>query len=482
MFSPVYPSEPSGPADILLHREDSLLHHESQLHREAGGAGSQLDFEAAVAAMMEQPEPAHQRTVPPGWYPLAQPQDPLHQHHGQQSAGAQAQASTAMRSGTMQGLEAAELAEEPPTGGALVEALMASPSLQATRQRTAQACEKCRERKAKCSGGRPVCERCAKRGLICHYAQTGNRRHLPQLQVKLPAQPRSSSELLTPAKGRPKMQRKPPQPRQQLGRTYSHSQPCSPVSETTVFSWMPSAAESAENGGSMRNHYALLQQREAWQAIEHSYLAGTLNGISTTGLHHAMGGPSHYQEDYAGAFTITDYPPSQDIFETEQHGFSFQPEHWSGLDGSDGGWTEFSEPPSATQSEFSPASDLEPHSRPWSTSQTRAPMAALVPPSAGFQFDHPHLLQLESHSDVLAHEGVQMPPDWLAMDHPSEQQQRQDGQEAQNKVPLMYPTPSMPMDLSDLMKGTVLGLEGAVEDDLFGHDTPSEGGFFGAVV
>ncbi|TFY71865.1 hypothetical protein EVG20_g1143 [Dentipellis fragilis] len=39
-----------------------------------------------------------------------------------------------------------------------------------SRQRTIQACDKCRDRKTKCSGTRPVCERCAARGLICHYS------------------------------------------------------------------------------------------------------------------------------------------------------------------------------------------------------------------------------------------------------------------------------------------------------------------------
>ncbi|KAI0089794.1 hypothetical protein BDY19DRAFT_992757 [Irpex rosettiformis] len=38
------------------------------------------------------------------------------------------------------------------------------------RIRTAQACEKCRGRKAKCSGEHPSCERCRLRGLKCEYA------------------------------------------------------------------------------------------------------------------------------------------------------------------------------------------------------------------------------------------------------------------------------------------------------------------------
>ncbi|KLO19225.1 hypothetical protein SCHPADRAFT_81365 [Schizopora paradoxa] len=38
------------------------------------------------------------------------------------------------------------------------------------RQRTAQACEKCRDRKTKCSGERPVCKRCSERGMVCKWA------------------------------------------------------------------------------------------------------------------------------------------------------------------------------------------------------------------------------------------------------------------------------------------------------------------------
>ncbi|KJA27137.1 hypothetical protein HYPSUDRAFT_988665 [Hypholoma sublateritium FD-334 SS-4] len=38
------------------------------------------------------------------------------------------------------------------------------------RPRTSQACDKCRERKTKCSGNRPVCVRCLNRGLLCEYS------------------------------------------------------------------------------------------------------------------------------------------------------------------------------------------------------------------------------------------------------------------------------------------------------------------------
>ncbi|KAI0770888.1 hypothetical protein BD413DRAFT_476847 [Trametes elegans] len=43
-------------------------------------------------------------------------------------------------------------------------------SVEHTRLRTAQACEKCRIRKAKCSGDHPACQRCISRGLQCEYA------------------------------------------------------------------------------------------------------------------------------------------------------------------------------------------------------------------------------------------------------------------------------------------------------------------------
>ncbi|KAJ7264987.1 hypothetical protein B0H12DRAFT_217393 [Mycena haematopus] len=40
-----------------------------------------------------------------------------------------------------------------------------------TRQRTTLACDKCRDRKIKCSGDHPICKRCTARGLICHYSE-----------------------------------------------------------------------------------------------------------------------------------------------------------------------------------------------------------------------------------------------------------------------------------------------------------------------
>ncbi|KIL65272.1 hypothetical protein M378DRAFT_10904 [Amanita muscaria Koide BX008] len=55
------------------------------------------------------------------------------------------------------------------------------------RLRTAQACEKCRTRKAKCSGEHPTCKRCQTRGLICEYAKEGRVRGPNKLKSKAAA-------------------------------------------------------------------------------------------------------------------------------------------------------------------------------------------------------------------------------------------------------------------------------------------------------
>ncbi|KAK7050328.1 hypothetical protein R3P38DRAFT_3173545 [Favolaschia claudopus] len=52
------------------------------------------------------------------------------------------------------------------------------------RLRTAQACEKCRSRKAKCSGDHPSCARCVSRGLVCEYAKEGRLRGNDKAKVR----------------------------------------------------------------------------------------------------------------------------------------------------------------------------------------------------------------------------------------------------------------------------------------------------------
>ncbi|KAF8897996.1 hypothetical protein CPB84DRAFT_1825504 [Gymnopilus junonius] len=61
------------------------------------------------------------------------------------------------------------------------------------RLRTAQACEKCRTRKAKCSGEHPSCKRCITRGLACEYAKEG--------RVRGPNKPKSRSSIAVPTGG-----------------------------------------------------------------------------------------------------------------------------------------------------------------------------------------------------------------------------------------------------------------------------------------
>ncbi|KAJ7929540.1 hypothetical protein B0H13DRAFT_1859534 [Mycena leptocephala] len=60
------------------------------------------------------------------------------------------------------------------------------------RLRTAQACEKCRSRKAKCSGEHPSCSRCLVRGLPREYVQAGHV-HGPNKQTKSSAGSSASS-------------------------------------------------------------------------------------------------------------------------------------------------------------------------------------------------------------------------------------------------------------------------------------------------
>ncbi|KAL4063442.1 hypothetical protein V8B97DRAFT_1930132 [Scleroderma yunnanense] len=52
------------------------------------------------------------------------------------------------------------------------------------RLRTAQACEKCRKRKAKCSGEHPACQRCLIRGLPCVYAPEGRARGTSKPRIR----------------------------------------------------------------------------------------------------------------------------------------------------------------------------------------------------------------------------------------------------------------------------------------------------------
>ncbi|EPQ61332.1 hypothetical protein GLOTRDRAFT_90534 [Gloeophyllum trabeum ATCC 11539] len=61
------------------------------------------------------------------------------------------------------------------------------------RLRTAQACEKCRTRKAKCSGEHPACGRCVSRGLICEYAPERRMRGPNKPKNKPPASTSSGS-------------------------------------------------------------------------------------------------------------------------------------------------------------------------------------------------------------------------------------------------------------------------------------------------
>ncbi|KAI0697468.1 hypothetical protein BC835DRAFT_1519199 [Cytidiella melzeri] len=67
------------------------------------------------------------------------------------------------------------------------------------RIRTAQACEKCRGRKAKCSGEHPACERCRVRGLRCEYAPERKMRGPNKVKRKVVDQSRKDSRRISVA-------------------------------------------------------------------------------------------------------------------------------------------------------------------------------------------------------------------------------------------------------------------------------------------
>jgi len=73
------------------------------------------------------------------------------------------------------------------------------------RLRTAQACQKCRTRKAKCSGDHPACERCLIKGLVCEYAAEGRVRGPNKLKTRaephreFSADPSSGGQALDPS-------------------------------------------------------------------------------------------------------------------------------------------------------------------------------------------------------------------------------------------------------------------------------------------
>ncbi|KAG6867934.1 hypothetical protein C0993_009366 [Termitomyces sp. T159_Od127] len=121
------------------------------------------------------------------------------------------------------------------------------------RLRTAQACEKCRTRKAKCSGEHPTCKRCSTRGLVCEYAKEGRVRgpNKPKAKQhaessKKPGETSAGSSnaemgdmLLAP---RELQQRRPVRPRpQQLRLDQTATQPHTPQSPAPFPALYPAA-------------------------------------------------------------------------------------------------------------------------------------------------------------------------------------------------------------------------------------------------
>lgn len=101
--------------------------------------------------------------------------------------------------------------------------------MSSSRQRTSQACDKCRERKTKCSGDRPICKRCTTRGLKCAYSCREQRSRGPTKP-----RPRASSAIALPTV---------------TLELQATSQP------------LYTAAQAGTNGGSREQHHLRRQQR-----------------------------------------------------------------------------------------------------------------------------------------------------------------------------------------------------------------------------
>ncbi|CAA7271606.1 unnamed protein product [Cyclocybe aegerita] len=91
---------------------------------------------------------------------------------------------------------------------ATLELHIVKPTIPSVRQRTAQACDKCRERKTKCSGHRPVCVRCTNRGLICQYSTREMSRIRGPIKPRTPIplnriSPHDPLDAYFPGQGRP---------------------------------------------------------------------------------------------------------------------------------------------------------------------------------------------------------------------------------------------------------------------------------------
>ncbi|CDO77122.1 hypothetical protein BN946_scf184606.g4 [Trametes cinnabarina] len=61
-------------------------------------------------------------------------------------------------------------------------------------KRTQRACNKCRQRKAKCSGGRPTCNRCLARGYVCEYDDEDEKPLVQSSRTSFPSTQRDPSE------------------------------------------------------------------------------------------------------------------------------------------------------------------------------------------------------------------------------------------------------------------------------------------------
>ncbi|KIY50728.1 hypothetical protein FISHEDRAFT_71052 [Fistulina hepatica ATCC 64428] len=287
------------------------------------------------------------------------------------------------------------------------------------RQRTTQACEKCRERKTKCSGDRPVCRRCTARGLTCVYAKDRSRinsspnsremRFLP-IYARDPHSTINCHNLNHASSSRPcyHYQQK---SRSSYGIGNYHAKPASlpttPVKEFRLLSWSPSQEQKFPLPRRTRHDFVqqrrvrsachvpevpnLLQRRRMAHTQDAKSCAPSLSlrQLPTRPLHHDIGTSDASDSLQSFASPLGDDPSSSRLFDRP---IAYAWEFGSDLPANpcvfstsqsalNDTLSRFSQPQSATESDFSfsAAGDLHPQRSPKQLERHYQPICHPVP-------------------------------------------------------------------------------------------------------
>lgn len=164
------------------------------------------------------------------------------------------------------------------------------------RLRTAQACEKCRKRKAKCSGEHPACQRCLIRGLTCIYAPEGRVRGSQKPRIR-------PLTIVPPRDSRSARRSKETPPSSNTSSSSSSSSPPSTASTSSLHplvSVSDSEATTSSSALSVKQGLKALLGRPRRATISSSVLSprpdsSESHGGPETGVKRGPGRPRKYQ-------------------------------------------------------------------------------------------------------------------------------------------------------------------------------------------